>query len=137
MRVRDIAKNRLAATYLAFISGVQISACVELLVGLYDIILSFERFVSVVLGGLLLGAGAYFSAFLAWEINDVVREGEKARGTIIDAGELMDEKLNQEVGLLFKARVKRIEKITMHLCSDIVLTVLGLCLIITIRFLFS
>jgi len=136
MKVRGIVKSPLAATYLAFVSGVQISACVELLIGLYDVILSFERFVSVVSGGLLLGAGAYFSAFLAWEINDVIHAGEKARGTIIGVGELMDEKLDEEVTILFKARVKLIDRITVHLCSDVVLTVLGLCLIIAIRLLF-
>lgn len=128
MNLRDISTTHVGMNYFAFMGGIQISAGVNLYVNLYAMNLSTLAISYLIIGGLLIFLGGYFLTVLMWEASKIIKEGEKAVGTIFDGEEKMNEKLS-----ILKIDVKGITKIRMCFYSDVTLTGIGLTLIFLSR----
>jgi hypothetical protein len=132
MNLRDISTTHIGMNYFAFMGGIQISAGVNLYVNLYAMNLSTLILSYLIIGGLLIFLGGYFSTVLMWEASKIIKEGEKAVGTVFKEEDKMNEKLNETLSI-FRIDIKRITKIRMCFYSDVVLTGMGLILIFLSR----
>lgn len=132
MNLRDISKTHVGMNYFAFLGGIQISAGINLYVNLYAMDLSTLVLSYLILGGLLILLGGYLSTILTWEASKIIKEGEKAEGTIFNKEGEMDKKLKETLSI-FGIDIKRITKIKMYFYSDVALTGIGLILIFLSR----
>lgn len=135
MRRKEILTSTFAMNYLSFLSGVQVGACIHLLVSIYETSLNLLMLTLVIIGSVLIFLGGYLSAFISWEINKIITEGYRIREKeiFVKSEDKMYEMLSKERRMLFSTWT------TEHLLAvcfrfDIILSAVGLLLIILPKF---
>lgn len=135
MNFRALVKRERVVRHFAFLAGIQLSVCVEILVDYY---MSAEPFVqapfwlavSPVVGALLLGASSYYSIAISWEVGEILSIGHRADETLVKRGIIIDEEFEKEVNNRLLGRIKKLGLLKAYFITDIVLTIVGIALII-------
>jgi|GEM_PF-7032598 len=133
MKIRDISRDAAVGNYLSFLSGIQIAAGVQLLITLYSGTVTLQRDLGMVAGGLMLGVGGYLSASLAWAIREILNARDRRIGTVFDPEEEMKRVEDEEVIILSRFKIKRLDRIVTFVYSDIILSGIALGLLVAIR----
>ena len=129
--MRRIATSAVIANHLFFIAGIQVAACVELLVSNYFVDIELQQSILAILASLVLGASSYLSLVLGGQIQYVTKVGERAERTTLESeiDELMNDRLKESVPMVLCGSRKRIDKMRMLLYSDVFLSISGLVIV--------
>lgn len=130
--IQKLVKISIVANYLWFIAGIQIAAGVNLFINAYFIDLLFQKFLIIVVAGLVLGLGGFLSLILGAEIESIVKITQLYKGTPLekDSDQHMDNELGKNVHVFNRYPLKRITKIRILLYSDTLLSIIGIALIV-------
>lgn len=130
---KELLESTLTMNYLSFISGIQVGACITLLVNLYDTSLYGLKLGIVIFGCIFIFFAGYLSALISWKINNIITEGHRAKGTLVHPNEIMDEMLGKKIQTLFGTYSEE-QILTGYFCFDIILSLGGVALILSSKF---
>jgi anaerobic C4-dicarboxylate transporter len=131
----NIFKKPTTGNSLIFISGIEISACVNLLTGIYYATLSTESLIFVVISSTLLAIAGFLSILLGNEVQTVMRIAESAKETTLEmyTDKLMEDELEKKTHLFLHFYITKGRKMTIVLFLNLILALSALALAITER----
>lgn len=133
MIFKDLVKKHRMVGHLAFIGGIQLSACVEILVDYYMATEHFLAAIAPVVGALLIGASSYYSIVLSWEIGEIVSIGHQANGTLVKRETIIEEELDKEGKSRLFGKMRKVDMLKAYFVADVILSIIGLAMIVLSR----
>ncbi len=125
MKLRDIVSSLTGINYFSFLGGIQISAIINLYTELYLLNFLTINLIFIVIASIFMFCGGYLSMLLAWESTKIIKEGEKAVGTLYPPEKLMNDYLDAELKI-FKYKFRKITKLRIYFYSNVTITVTGI-----------